>query len=438
MPFQNLSGNPQEAFLANGLHKDMISVINRLYPDRLGVIAYDSTKRYEGKPASIAQIGQDLKVDYVVEGGVQRNGLQAHVAVELIRVKDQVTVWNATYDRDLSQIVAAQFEIAQAVGQRIGRSLQPDAQVSAALMRPLNAAAHEAYLRGDYAKAVQLDPGYAAAFAGLASQLYLPGLLGFLPPSRAFTGISRAASRAVELDPTQASAYGSLALSKLHQQWNWSGAEQDFRHALRIDPGNAEVRHYFAHFLLWANRPDESARECNRAVELDPFNPDLVSCLGWHDIHVGDFDGAVEWARRALTLQQDHPWALVIMGWAYEQKQMFQESLAALRKTVINSALKTSSIAHVFARSGNRAEAEKILEDMLARAKTTYVSPYDVAVTYAGLNDKEHAFEWLNKAFDEHSAFMVYMSSDPRLRELRPDPPFQDLLQRMGLRKQPA
>jgi serine/threonine protein kinase/TolB-like protein/cytochrome c-type biogenesis protein CcmH/NrfG len=437
LPFENIGANSQEAFFADGLHQDMISILNRLYPDHLGVIASTSVKRYQAASAGIDQIGRDLKVDYVVEGGVQRAGGQAHITARLIRVKDQTPIWNAIYDRDLSQVLAVQTEIAQAVAQGIGHGLRPDAQVSAALARPLNAAAHEAYLREDYAKAVALDPGYAAAYAGLANKLYLPGLLGFMPPRRAFTGMMNAASKAVELDPTQASAYESLALSKLHQQWSWSEAEQSFRHALRLDPANAEVRHFFAHFLLWVNRTEESARECNRAVELDPFNPDLISCLGWHDVHVGDYDGAVEWTRRALTFEHDHGWALMVMGWAYEQKGMFQEALSALRKS-FDSTLKTASIAHVFAGSGNRTAAGKILEELLEGSKTKYVSPYDIAVTYAGLDDKERVFEWLNKAYEEHSAFMVYMNSDPRLKPLRPEPRFRDLLHRMGLRDQKA
>jgi tetratricopeptide (TPR) repeat protein len=298
----------------------------------------------------------------------------------------------------------------------------------------LNAAAHEAYLRGDYAKAVALDPGYAAAFTGLARQSYIPGLFGFQAPGRAFTNMKNAASKAVELDPTQAMAYGSLALSRLHLQWNWTEAEQTFRRALRLDPANAELRHGFAHFLLWADRRDESVRECDLAVELNPFDSGLIACRGWHALYANDYDKTIEDARLALTYQPDDGWALMIMGWAYEQKGMFPEALSALRQG-FNCTLKTASIAHVFASMGNRGAAEKILEELLAASKTNYVSPYDIAVVYSGLGDKARTFEWLNKAYEEHSALMVYMNSDPRLQPLRNEPPFQDLLRRMGLPK---
>ena len=433
LPFENIGGNPQEAFFANGLHREMISVLNRLFPDQLGAIAKASVDRYKGKNASIEQIARDLKVDYVVQGGVQRNAGQAHITVQLIRVKDQAQIWNASYDRDLGQIIATQSEIAQAIARGIERGLRPNQQVSAVLARPLNAAAHEAYLRGDYDKAIQIDPNYAPAFTGRADGLYYAGLFGWQPPGVAFTNMSKAAARAIELDPTQALAHACLALSHLHQQWNWSAAERSFRRALQLDPADAEVRHWFAHFLLWADRREESVRECDRAVELSPFDAGLRACRGWHALYANDYEKTIEDTRLALTYHPGDGWALLVMGWAYEQKGMLQEAMAALLKTGDRS-----SIAHVFARLGNRPAAEKILEEMLASAKTKYVSPYSIAVIYSGLADQDRAFEWLNKAFDEHSGFMVYMSSDPRLQPLRREPSFQDLLRRMGLRNRRA
>jgi len=337
----------------------------------------------------------------------------------------------------MSQITATQSDIAQAIARGIERGLRPNPEVSAALARPLNAAAHEAYLRGRFAEAVKLDPGYAAAYTGLADQTYYAGLFGFVAPGIAFTNMSKAASTAISLDATQALAHGSMALSRLHQQWNWAAAETSFRRALELDPANAEVRHWFAHFLLWAGRRDESVRECDRAVELSPFDSGLLACRGWHALYDNDFEKTIEDARLALTFEPDGGWPLMVLGWAYEQKGMFPEALAALRKA-FNSTLKTASLAHVFARQGNRPAAEKLLEEMLDSARTKYVSPYDIAVVHAGLGDKDRAFEWLNKAFQEHSGFMVYMSSDPRLRTLRPEPAFQNLLRQMGLKSHPV
>jgi tetratricopeptide (TPR) repeat protein len=239
-----------------------------------------------------------------------------------------------------------------------------------------------------------------------------------------------AASRALELDPTQASAHASLALGKLHLHWNWSEAEEGFRRALRLDPGNPDTLHFSAHSLLWSGREKESAHECSRALELDPFDPGLISCNGFHYLLSGEEDKALDAVRRALAIDPKHGFSMMAMGWIYEQKGMYQEALSALRKSR-DGTMKAASIAHAFARSGNRPTAEKILGDLLAESKRKYISPYDIAVIYAGLDDKERAFEWLNKAYEERAGFLIFVNSDPRFRPLRREPRSQDLLRRM-------
>jgi TolB-like protein/Flp pilus assembly protein TadD/predicted Ser/Thr protein kinase len=437
LPFENIGGDPQETFFANGLHQDMISVINRLYPDRIAAIARTSVMRYQAKGAGVEQVGRDLNVDYVVEGGVQRDRGQAHVTARLIRVKDQTSLWDATYNRDLDQITAVQAEVANAIAQGIGRRLRPDAQVANSLGRRVNPRAHEAYLRGEYAKAVELDPGYAAAFTGLAIQAYYPGLFGLLPPREAFTSVVKAASRALELDPTQAGAHASLALGKLHLEWNWSEAEEGFRHALRLDPADGDVRHFFGHYLLWAGQLEESARESRLGLEVDPHNPTKIACLGWHELCVGHEDTALVETRRALAIDPNDGWGLLTLGWIYEQKGMYQEALSALRRAW-DMPIRKASLAHVFARSGDRRTAEKILSDLLAESKTKYISAYDVAAIYSGLDDKDQTFEWLNRAYEEHAGYLLFFGSDPRFKPLRPDPRFQSLLRRMRFPNQRA
>ncbi|MCC7157040.1 MAG: protein kinase [Bryobacterales bacterium] len=430
LPIENAGGNPQDAVLADGLHQDMISVLNRLYPNRLGVIGRTSVKRYQGTGASIGQIAQDLKAAYIVEGGVQREGVRARITARLIRASDQTTLWTGTYDRDLGEVLATQAEIAQAIARGIGRGLRPETQVSASLARPLDAAAHEAYLRRDYAKAIDLDPAYAAAFTGLANSLYYPALFGFLPPRGAFTKMTNAASRALELDQTQALAHACLSMGKLHLEWNWSGAETGLRRAVGLDPADGEVRHFFAHILLWTGHAEKSAQECRRALELDPFNSALYSCLGFHHLLAGDEESAFEATQQALAFDPKQGWALMTLGWIYEERGKFEEALAALRKSW-NITIQRASIAHAFARSGNRPPAEKILEDLLAESKRKYVSPYDIAVVHAGLNNRDQTLEWLNKAYEERTGFLVFVNSDPRFKLLRSDERFRDLVRRM-------
>jgi len=219
-------------------------------------------------------------------------------------------------------------------------------------------------------------------------------------------------------------------LGKLHLDWNWSEAEDGFRRAVRLDPADGEVRHFLAHILLWTGRLQESAHECLHALELDPFNPSLISCLGFHYLLAGNAEKALEATRQALAFDPKHGWALLTLGWIYEQKGMFEEALSALRKAW-DITIRKASIAHAFARSGNRKPAEKILADLLAESKAKYISPYDIAVIYTGLEDKNQAFAWLNRAYEEHSGFLLFVKSDPRFKPLRTDTRFQDLLRRM-------
>jgi serine/threonine-protein kinase len=430
LPFENIGGDPQETAFANGLHQDMITVINRLYPDDIAVIARTSVLRYQGGGANVAQVGRDLKVDYVVEGGVQEEHGQARITARLIRVKDQTSLWNTTYHRELGELMTVQAEIAGAIAQGVERSLRPDPRVSAALARPVKAEARSAYLRGDYAKAVQLDPTYASAFTSLALDAYFGGLFGLRPPGEAFTNTLKAAARALELDPTQASPHSSLALAKIHMRWDWSEAEQGFRRALQLDPSDGDVRHLFGHFLLWAGQPEESARECRLGLEVDPFNAGNISCLGWHELCAGHEDRALEETRRALAMDPNDVWGLMTLGWIYEQKGMYQEALASLRRSE-DTTIRSASLAHVFARSGDRRTAENILGDLLAESKTKYVSTYDIAVAYSGLDNRDKTFDWLNRAYEEHAGYLAFFGGDPRFQQLRPDRRFQDLLRRM-------
>jgi len=315
------------------------------------------------------------------------------------------------------------------VAQGIERSLRPNPQVQMALARPLDPKAYEAYLRGDNKKAIELDPYYAPPYVKRAGNLYLGALFGFLPPDT-FTQVIELGSKAVELDPTLADGYATVAMGKLHAQFRWRDAESDLRHATKLDPGNSGVHHGFAHFLLWANRGKESAEQCSIALEHDPYDPDLMACKSWHEFMYGDYDAAIESARRSLSFG-DNGLASLVMGWTYEQKGMFQEALSALQKA-FPSTPRTASVAHALARSGKRDAAQDLLSQLLEDAKKKYVSAYDLGVIYTGLGDTSRALEWFDKAYEEHSGFLVYAYLDPRLKTLRGEARFRNMLSRVG------
>ncbi len=433
LPLEDLGKDLGQAYFAEGLHEELVSVVGRLYPDRLGVIGSSSVRQYTGANKRIDQIGRELHVTYVVDGSVRREGTRVRISAKLIRVEDKVQVWAETYDRDLGQILALQSDVAQSVAQGIERTLRPSPQVRLALARPVSPQAYEAHLRGEYEKAIAIDPGYAPAYAGLAGNLYYQGLFGAGPPREIFERVRRASRRAIELDSTLADPYASLALAEIHTQGRWREAEKEFQRAVQLEPSNAHVRHEYAHFLLCLGRTRDSAEECRRAVEHAPFDSMAISCFGWHELLAGNFPGAVEQARRALALDASNVWALVVMGWGYEQLGRYPEALSTFKTGKDLLQLRTAALAHVLARSGNRSGAEQLLSGLLEESRSKYVSAYDIAVVNEGLGNVDRAFDWLNKACDEESGFMPYVNTDPRLTVLHGDRRYKDLLGRMGL-----
>ena len=417
------------------LHNQIVNLLTRLYPDGLGVIAPSSIKRYTGANRNLDQVAADLKVDYILDGRVLRNANDVNISARLIRVKDRVELWKRSFSKDLAHILALQAEVAHAVVQDVGRSLRPNERVQTTLARTLNPDAYDAYLRGDYAKAVQIDPYWAQAYVGLANQPYLPALFGFIPPQPAFSHMLDAALKAVELDETLADAHATLALARLHTQWKWDAAEAGFRRAIQLEPNNPGVRHGFAHFLLWAGRGKESAEQCNLAQELDPFDADLLGCRAWHDLWAGEYDSAIDYSRRALNLDPKEGFAPLVMGWTYEQKGRYQEAISSFQK-MGPGPTQTASVVHALAQSGRPQAARDYLTQLLQDSGKKYVSPYNIAVIYTGLGEAANAVSWLEKAFQEHTGLLVYVYLDPRLKPLRANPQFRSVLRGMGFQNQ--
>ena len=290
--------------------------------------------------------------------------------------------------------------------------------------------------------------------------------------------MEEAATRALDRDPTLASAHGSLALVKLHRDWDWAGAEQHFRRALELNPSNADIHHDYAHLLLVMRRDRESVTETERAVTLDPFNPMLNACLGWHRLFAGDYDQAIEASSRALQLQPANFWARMNLGWAYEQKAMYADAItqfeaASAQKPMSMSmrarpmgmssspqppamanpmsmqlsaeaaritasradlvVLAAASLGHALGVAGDRAGARAVLDRLLQRRAHEYVSPYDLALVYAGLGDKDKALDWLQRAYQERSSLLVFAPREPRLAPLRSEPRFAALMRDFAL-----
>jgi eukaryotic-like serine/threonine-protein kinase len=482
LPLADLSMDSTRGYFADAMTDLMITHLAR--SPYLRVTSRTSTLRYRGGQKSIPEIGRELNVDLVVEGSVVRDGQRVRITAQLIRAPTDEHVWANTFERDLSHVLALQEDVAKAIAEQIGVRLAPWHTAAAPGENPQ---AQEAYLRGIYyygmgdmmksaqalEQAVMLDPDHALAYAALARTYYFIAFFGDLPPKEAFERMEQAATSALDKDPTLASAHGSLALVKLHRDWDWAGAEQHFRHALELNPSNADIHHDYAHLLLVMRRDRESVAETERAVALDPFNPMLNACLGWHRLFAGEYDQAIEAATRSLQIQPANFWARMNLGWAYEQKAMYPEALTqfkaaselkpmsmgmsmgskmpdagmenpmamqmsaeAARITATRAdlvVLATASLGHAMGVAGDRSGAQAVLSQLLKRREHQYVSPYDVALIYAGLGDTHEALDWLQRAYQERSSLLVFALREPRLASLRAEPQFATLMREFAL-----
>ena len=480
LPLANLSMDSRQGYFADAMTDLMITHLAR--SPYLRVTSRTSTLRYRGGQKSIPDIARELHVDLVVEGSVVREGQRVRITAQLIRAPTDEHVWANTFERDFSHVLALQQDVAQAIAEQIGVKLAPWRTAAAPAANPQT---QEEYLRGIYyygmgdmmksaealKQAIVLDPDHALAYAALARTYYFIAFFGDLPPKEAFQRMEEAATKAIDKDPTLASAHGSLALVKLHRDWDWAGAEQHFRRALELNPSNADIHHDYAHLLLVMRRDSESVTETERAVALDPFNPMLNACLGWHRLFAGEYDQAIEAATRALQIQPANFWARMNLGWAYEQKAMYPEALeqfkqaskqkpmsmdmsspmeqtgmqnqmspqmsaeaariAATRADLV--VLATASLGHALGLAGDRQGARAVLDRLLRQRAHAYVSPYDIALVYAGLGEKDQALDWLQRAYQERSSLLVFAPREPRLAPLRSEPRFAALMREFAL-----
>jgi len=448
LPLENLSRDPEQEYFADGMTDELTTNLAQI--SGLRVISRASVMQFKGVRKSLPTIARELNVDGVIEGSVLRSGGRVRITAQLIHAPTDAHLWANSYERELGDVLALQDEVARAIAQQIRVKLTPQDKMRFVRARPIRPDAHEAYLKGNYylgqgslekgkqhfQQAIQLDPDYAPPYAALAGYYYLAGLFAMLPPIEAFPKAKDAAAKALEKDDTLAIAHDAMALVKLQHEWNWADSEAEFRRAIALNPNNADIHHDYAHYLMSLDRVPESVAENQRAVELDPFDAVLIGCLGWHSLYARRYDQAIEHSLKAIQMEPDYFWAHLVLGWAYEQKSMFEQAIAEFRKAIAlmeGAPLARASLAHAFAVAGKRPEARKILGQLMQESNRSYVSAYDVAAIYAGLGDRERAFEWLQKAYAERSSLLVHIKWDPRFDVLRSDAHFQDLLRRVGL-----
>ncbi len=451
LPFANLSGDPEQEYLSDGLTQEMIAQLGRLHPASLSVIARTSVMRYKKAETPIDQIGRELEVDYVLEGSAQREGSRVRITAELIRVGNQTQLWSESFEREMSGILVLQSDVARKVASALALKLLPAEKTSLANVRGVNAEAYDAYLKAathwvrltpqdlDTAEryltvALEKDPGYARGYAGMALVWACRQQIGLAPPREAGPKARAAAQRAVELDNSAAEAHLALATILTWTDWDWPAAAREWELATEFGPADAVSMAGYSHYLMIVGRRDEAMRQIERAIELDPFNVITVSFYAANLYSARRYDEAIAQARKALATQPDAPVALSALILALHATQRHDEMITAARTIYagwypdVGKALDQAYAGRDYAGAWRRAAEVEV-----ARHGKEPGAALDIAQNYLFAGDSTPALDWLEKAGDDHDPTVPYINCQPLWDPVRAEPRFQALLRRMNL-----
>ena len=451
LPLANVSHDPKDAPLVDGLGEELIGVLAKRRGVR--VTARTSATAFRNSDTDVRRIGDSLGVDYVVEGGVQKAGSRLRVQLRLVDTRNGSTRWSETYDRELRDLFALQSEIAEAVARELDATLGGNALASGRRGPTPNIAAYELYLRGNdpattrgdsatragleyFRQAIAIDSEYAAAYAGFA-RLMLTRVSFFedttMSRRHGLAVAEQAARKAIMLDSTLAEAHGALAVVRW-SRLDVAGSEVEIKRAVALDPTNSRFREWLVQNYVWTGRPTEALAEARRAVALDPLSPNVNAELA-HALLANDrCDEALAQLAKLRSLQPPLLRAGDFAARCYGRKRMWAEAIVEAQRGAARAGLRRQGLlGFLFARAGRTAEARRVLASVLDRARRTEGHAFDVATIYAGLGAKDEAFSWLDKALEERA--MVLDNLDMVLDALAPDPRIDTVRRRLGLRK---
>jgi TolB-like protein/Tfp pilus assembly protein PilF len=442
MPFVNVSGDPNAEYLSDGISE---SIINSLSPN-LKVIALNSVLRYKGKQTDPQAVGRELNVRAVLMGRLTQRGDDVVINVELVDVRDNRHLWGRQYDRKLADIIGVQTEIAQDISERLRLRLSGDEKKQLTKRYTQSGEAYQLYMMGRYyfrrsgkeedlqksieyfEQAIKKDPNYAPAYAGLGGTYHLMGWLAFLPPKESWQKEEWAALKALQTDDSLAEAHVLTAAVK-EFNLDWAGAEEEYKRALELDPNSVRAHETYAWHLEMFGRFDDAMSHLKRAQELDPLSLELMWNMGVWFSFSRQYDRAIEQFQKMIEMDPKVIGAHTSIAETYQKKGMYEEAIAELKNANVSGA----PLGYAYAVAGKRDEAQKILDDLKEQSKQRYVSPKAFAMIYMGLGDKDQAFEWFNKTFEENPYRITFLKVDPRFDSLRSDPRFDALLRRMKL-----
>lgn len=448
LPLKNLSGASSEDYFAEGMTDELNTSLARIHTIR--VVSRTSMLRYRNSNKSIPEIARELNVDAIIEGSIVRSSGKVRITTQLIDARTDTHLWAQSYERRLDDILEVQDSIALDIASQVQATLTPKERQYFTARTPIRPNAYEDYLRGRielskqnsdsmkkgaeyFQRAIDDDPEYARAYAGLADAYSLLANYQGLLPAEAFPRAKAAASRALELDPEAPEAHGALALVKHHFEWDWSGAEAEYQRAIELQPNFATSHHRYAWFLSDVGRHDQALQEIHRAQELDPTSIVVQTNLGRVLYRARRYDEAIAELRKAVDLDPQRMFSHIFLGMAYDQKGSCAEALSEFRiAQTFAEGRDGSSAIHAEAVCGRTADARKALKVLSGPSIDPIKDWFYVAGDFAALGEKDRAFEWLDKALQNRDFFLTEIKEHPIMDPLRSDPRFDALINKMG------
>lgn len=450
LPLQNLSGDNDQEYFAEGMTDELITDLGQM--GALRVISRTSVMLYKGTAKPLQQIGRELGADAILEGAVFRSGNRVRITAQLIDARTDHHLWAHAYERDMRDVLDVQDEVARDIANEIRVELTPQEREHLATHRPVNPDAHDAYIKGRsslcgsntddgvrtaikyFERAIGMDPAYAAPYAGLADAYSTQGFSYYLPPREAYPRAKAAAAEALALDENSAEAYASLCWINVHFDWDWQAAGRDCTRALELDPNSGDAAAPASDYYFLMGRMDEALVLLRRSVERDPLSAAAYDGLGWGYLFSRRYDDSIGAFQKALALNPMDAGAWESLGHAYVEKKMYPEALSAYaRVAALANGSDVVDRAYAYGKAGQRDKALKAVEKVKQLWKRGKMPPGALAFIYEGLGDKDQTFQWLEKAFEERdTAWFPMIKVSPMSDTLRSDPRFQDLLRRLN------
>jgi TolB-like protein/tetratricopeptide (TPR) repeat protein len=458
LPFENIGSDPDREYLADGLTEETIATLGQIDPEHLSVIGRTSTMAYKGTRKSLAAIGNELSVHYLIEGSIRGEGGLLRITAKLIRVRDQAQVWSASYDREPTSMLGVQQELSTAIAKQISLWLSPERLNALAQRQTRNAEAYDLYLRGRrfwsqltppttrraveyYASAAELDPDYALAWAGLADAYGSSPINGDARPLDVWPRARDAAARAIRAAPNLAEAQYSLGQVSWLLDWDWPTAETAFRRAVALDASNAWAHSMLGHVLSQSGRHDEASPFMQRARELEPLSSLHHAMSSQVAFQARDCLAAVEHARQAVVIDPEFWVGYMMRGQAHEQlgeNGLALEALAIAARLSGGNSKPISLRGYLLAKLGKVKEAREVLGMLEDVSRHRYVPPYAMALVHAGLNEQETIFEWLDRAYDVRDVHLMFLTVDTKWDPYRADRRFGAFLARCDFMRSTA